>query len=95
MLAGLREKYQQTNLWRSTRVLSRNDQKKISAVILLQIIFSVLDLIGVALIGVIGALAIRGVSSQEPGDRVSSFRQPRISSSSCHSCNCGYLIVGS
>jgi ABC-type multidrug transport system fused ATPase/permease subunit len=71
MLAGLRERYQQTNLWRSTRVLSRSDQKKITAVIILQVIFSVLDLIGVALIGVIGALAIRGVSSQQPGDRVS------------------------
>jgi ABC-type multidrug transport system fused ATPase/permease subunit len=67
----IKEKYQQTNLWRSTRILSRNDQRKIGAVIFLQIAFSILDLIGVALIGVIGALAIRGVSSQQPGDRVS------------------------
>lgn len=64
-------RYQKTNLWRSTRILSRNDQRKIIAVIFLQIAFSILDLIGVALIGIIGALAIRGVSSQQPGDRVS------------------------
>ena len=51
-------------------MLSRSDQRKIIAVILLQITFSLLDLIGVALIGMIGALAIRGVSSQQPGDRV-------------------------
>jgi ABC-type multidrug transport system fused ATPase/permease subunit len=72
MLSNLKSKYRQTNLWRSTRVLSRRDQKKIIAVIFLQISFSILDLIGVALIGIIGALAIRGVSSQAPGDRVSS-----------------------
>ena len=71
MAVTIKEKYQQTNLWRSTRILSRNDQRKIGAVIFLQIAFSILDLIGVALIGVIGALAIRGVSSQQPGDRVS------------------------
>lgn len=70
MISSMREKYKTTNLWRSTRVLSRNDQRKIIAVIVLQIVFSLLDLIGVALIGIIGALAIRGVSSQQPGDRV-------------------------
>ena len=69
-LQGLRNRYRQTNLWRSTRVLSRKDQKKISAVILLQVLFSLLDLIGVAFIGMIGALAIRGAGSQQPGDRV-------------------------
>ncbi len=68
---AIKARYQQTNLWRSTRILSRNDQRKIIAVILLQIAFSILDLIGVAVIGIIGALAIRGVSSQQPGDRVS------------------------
>jgi ABC-type multidrug transport system fused ATPase/permease subunit len=68
---AIKARYQQTNLWRSTRILSRNDQRKIIAVIFLQIAFSILDLIGVALIGIIGALAIRGVSSQQPGDRVS------------------------
>jgi ABC-type multidrug transport system fused ATPase/permease subunit len=51
-------------------VLSRSDQKKVSAVILLQVIFSLLDLLGVAFIGMIGALAIRGAGSRQPGDRV-------------------------
>ena len=70
MLTKIRLKYQGTNLWRSTRILSRKDQKKILAVVFLQASFSLLDLVGVALIGIIGALAIRGVSSQSPGDRV-------------------------
>jgi ABC-type multidrug transport system fused ATPase/permease subunit len=40
-------------------------------VVVLQIAFGLLDLLGVAVIGVIGALAITGVQSQEPGNRVS------------------------
>jgi ABC-type multidrug transport system fused ATPase/permease subunit len=67
---GIKNRYRKTNLWRSTSVLSRPDQKKVFAVICLQVTFSILDLLGVALIGMIGALAIRGVSSKEPGDRV-------------------------
>lgn len=70
VLAKLKHKYQGTNLWRSTRILSRKDQKKILAVVVLQASLSLLDLVGVSLIGIIGALAIRGVSSQSPGDRV-------------------------
>jgi ABC-type multidrug transport system fused ATPase/permease subunit len=53
------------------RILTRVDQFKLIFVILLQISFSILDLAGVAAIGMIGALTIRGVGSQQPGDRVS------------------------
>jgi len=53
------------------RVLARIDRIKLSLVILIQISFSILDLAGVAAIGMIGALTIRGVGSQQPGDRVS------------------------
>jgi ABC-type multidrug transport system fused ATPase/permease subunit len=41
------------------------------AVIALQIVFGLLDLLGVAIIGMIGALAITGVQSRQPGNRVS------------------------
>jgi ABC-type multidrug transport system fused ATPase/permease subunit len=34
---------------------------------------AILDLLGVAILGVIGAIAIRGVQSQKPGDRASKF----------------------
>jgi ABC-type multidrug transport system fused ATPase/permease subunit len=54
-------------------VLSVSDRRKIIAVIFLQISFGFLDLIGVAVIGVIGALAITGVQAREPGNRVSSL----------------------
>ena len=52
------------------QIFSKSDQRKLSLVIFLQILLSGLDLIGVALIGVIGALAVTGIQSAEPGDRV-------------------------
>jgi ABC-type multidrug transport system fused ATPase/permease subunit len=52
-------------------VFSRADQKKIFGVIILQTFLGVLDLLGVALIGVIGALAVTGIQSATPGNRVS------------------------
>jgi ABC-type multidrug transport system fused ATPase/permease subunit len=56
---------------RSIRILSSADRKKILAVVVIQVSFGLLDLIGVALVGVLGALAITGVQSKEPGNRVS------------------------
>ena len=60
-----------SDLLRSMRVLPRIDQAKLYFVTLFQISFSLLDLAGVAAIGMIGAITIRGVGSQAPGDRVS------------------------
>jgi len=60
---------------RSIRILSPSDRKKIIAVAAIQISFGLLDLIGVALVGVLGALAITGVQASDPGDRVSMVLQ--------------------
>ena len=57
---------------RALNLLSMPDRRKIFAVVLIQVIFGVLDLIGVALLGVLGALAISGSQSSTPGNRVSS-----------------------
>ena len=62
-----------SDLGRSMRMLARVDRIKLSLVILFQISFSLLDLAGVAAIGMIGALTIRGVGSQQPGDRVATI----------------------
>ena len=56
---------------RSLRILSSADRKKLSAVVLIQILFGLLDLAGVALVGILGALAVTGVQSRTPGNRVS------------------------
>jgi ABC-type bacteriocin/lantibiotic exporter with double-glycine peptidase domain len=51
-------------------LFSLPDKIKLLAVTVLQIILGVLDLVGVAAIGMISALAINGVQSRLPGDRV-------------------------
>jgi ABC-type multidrug transport system fused ATPase/permease subunit len=57
-------------LYRSSKVLSKSDKRKLFAVVLIQIMLGALDLVGVGLIGVIGSLAINGVGSKQPGNRV-------------------------
>jgi ABC-type multidrug transport system fused ATPase/permease subunit len=60
---------------RSIRILSSSDRKKVIAVVAIQISFGLLDLAGVALVGILGALAITGVQARTPGDRVSMVLQ--------------------
>lgn len=57
-------------VFRSIQVLTKKEQQKISLVIILQIFLSLLDLAGVIIIGLLGSLAISGVSSGEDGNRV-------------------------
>jgi ABC-type multidrug transport system fused ATPase/permease subunit len=62
---------QLTAIARTFKILSRSDQKKIYLVVLLQILMSALDLLGVIAIGLLGALSVTGLQSNRPGDRVS------------------------
>jgi ABC-type multidrug transport system fused ATPase/permease subunit len=52
-------------------VLSSTDRRKVFFVIVIQVLFGILDLVGVALVGILGALAITGVQARTPGNRVS------------------------
>jgi ABC-type multidrug transport system fused ATPase/permease subunit len=72
MKTGIQSRIDGTTLMRSIQVLPKSDQPKIIFVILLQAGLGVIDLVGVAAIGVLGALSVAGVQSQQPGDRVSS-----------------------
>jgi ABC-type bacteriocin/lantibiotic exporter with double-glycine peptidase domain len=56
---------------RSFSILTKIDRIKISILIFIQISLSFLDLAGVAIIGMIGALTVNGSASREPGNRVS------------------------
>ena len=67
----LRTRYRDTTIGRAARLLTPSDRRKVSVVVVIQIILGGLDLLGVALIGVVGALAVSGVQSQKPGNRVS------------------------
>jgi len=52
-------------------LLPNSDKKKYLAVVAIQVTSSLLDLVGVAIIGVIGALSVNGVQSVTPGSRIS------------------------
>jgi ABC-type multidrug transport system fused ATPase/permease subunit len=56
---------------RSVQLLSKRDRRILSGVAIFQMMFSILDLVGIALIGVIGSLTIRGVQSNPPTGQVS------------------------
>ena len=55
---------------KSFSLLNRQDQRKMKLVLLLQVTMSLLDLVGVALFGFIGALAVAGVQSNPNGEKV-------------------------
>jgi ABC-type multidrug transport system fused ATPase/permease subunit len=57
----------------SGRLLKNSDRRKIYLVAGLQVSLSILDLIGVAVIGLLGAISVSGIQSQRPGSRISKF----------------------
>ncbi len=67
----LRRLVGESTIWKSAHLLPKRDRQKVVAVIILQISFGLLDLLGIAIIGMLGALTINGVQSQQPGNRVS------------------------
>ena len=62
--------WQSTNISRAIGVLSLRDQRKVLGISLLQILMSGLDLLGVVAVGLLGALAVNGLQSDNQGDRV-------------------------
>ena len=70
MASDLKSKLALTTIGRSLRILPRADRTKVVAVVFLQIGLGFMDLAGIALAGVLGGLAISGVASRQPGNRV-------------------------
>ena len=66
-----RETTRTSTVTRAFQVIPHRDKSKIVLVVVLQFFLGLLDLAGVAAIGVLGALAVTGVQSEKPGDRVS------------------------
>jgi ABC-type multidrug transport system fused ATPase/permease subunit len=58
---------------RSLKVLPRRDLGKIFIVVAIQVSLSILDLLGVALIGILGALTVNGVQSRNPSGTISNI----------------------
>ena len=61
MFVNLKDRLKSSTLARAIKILPSRDRKKIVAVALLQVSLGFLDLAGVAVIGVIGALAINEI----------------------------------
>lgn len=72
-LAEAQSKFALTTLGRSFYVLAKKDRQKLFAVVVFQVFLGLLDLAGVAIFGVLGALAVTGVGSRTPGNRVNAF----------------------
>lgn len=58
---------------RYSTLLSSIDKKKLLVILILQILVSFLDVLGIALIGVVGALTVTGIQSSKPAGRMSDF----------------------
>ena len=69
-MLNFRAKISESTLGRSISVLDRADRKKLSLMVVLQIVLSLLDLIAVAIIGLIGAIGVNGVKSSLPSPRI-------------------------
>ena len=63
-------KFNATKLGKCLGVLTRKEKFNYFTLTMFQVFLSFLDLIGVALLGILGALAISGVESRSPGTRV-------------------------
>ena len=72
MRTGLKARFTGSTFYASTTVLAPKDRKKIYLVALVQIAMGFVDLAGVAVIGILGALAVNGIQSKGPGERVAS-----------------------
>jgi hypothetical protein len=65
-----KEMIKKNPIWKVFSILNKVDRVKIVIITLFQIGFNLIDLVGIALFGVLGSLAVTGTSSRENGDRV-------------------------
>lgn len=60
-------------LQKALELLTKRDKTLLASVVIIQLFLGVIDLIAVGIIGLIGSLAVRGVSATAPGSRISSI----------------------
>jgi len=68
-----RDSFRTKTVFRAMGILNSRDKFRVVIVMGIQIFLGLLDLLGVAVIGLLGALSLNGVQSRPPGDRTSSF----------------------
>ena len=85
-MINLRESLRLTTIVRATRVLPRADRKKMLILAVIQTLLGLLDLAGVVLLGLLGAISVGGVQSRDPSSQFSSIlSSPHISNLSFQS----------
>lgn len=62
--------FKKRTLYKCYEVLTVSDRRKVIGACILQFLLSTLDLVGVAIVGVLGSLAVSGVQSNPPGEQV-------------------------
>jgi ABC-type multidrug transport system fused ATPase/permease subunit len=67
---GVVKRLRNSRLNKCFEVLSFSDRRKVVGACILQSMLSILDLIGVAIVGILGSLAVTGIQSNSPGERV-------------------------
>jgi ABC-type multidrug transport system fused ATPase/permease subunit len=67
---NIRSKIFTSTVARSLKILTRRERRKIYLVIVIQVFLGLMDLAGVLIVGLLGSLAISGVSNATRGDRV-------------------------
>jgi ABC-type multidrug transport system fused ATPase/permease subunit len=60
----------ESTVLKTLKILPARDQKRIILVTVIQVCLGFLDLLGVAILGVVGALSVTGIQSLEPGNTV-------------------------
>lgn len=70
ILSNFQRKFSKSALGLSLSLFEKRDKVLIGVVLFIQVFLGVLDLAGIAVIGIIGSLAISGVSAGAIGDRV-------------------------
>jgi ABC-type multidrug transport system fused ATPase/permease subunit len=70
MIQDLKERFLDSSVIRSARILDGQDRRKLIWIMVIQTGLGFLDLIGVVLIGGIGALSVQGIESRGSGNKV-------------------------
>jgi ABC-type multidrug transport system fused ATPase/permease subunit len=65
-----RNKFKNSAIYRSVGLLSKAERLRIYAILVIQVFLGLVDLFAIALVGVLGSLAVTGVSSQDPSSRI-------------------------
>lgn len=70
MKFNFQRRLSESTVLKTLKILPVRDQKRIILVTVIQVCLGFLDLLGVAILGVVGALSVTGIQSLEPGNTV-------------------------